>query len=159
MAIHRIRAITQNDLEMIAHNSAVFSATDPLITIKLPQNHLYPIPEDRREHLASATYTVELMKPFNPWVATRPVLAYNISTPHLIEASACIQYYRPDPCWHAPWAESSSPYDWKNVSGRKLFDGYLYFFFWNNLHRDRKISMRGKGHYCASLKPFIPIKG
>lgn len=146
MATYEIRIASGMNLQQVAFLGAKFSSTDLLMDIILenPSREASNSMESRRA-LAKHRYNWALStSPFGSDI----LVANKLHTPHLIEASAWVQYFGPDMAWGVPWSDEPGtfqlPPDCANAR--------LYRFIENALQTDRKVFMRGRCHYCVSIK-------
>ena len=151
MANYGIENASSKDLQQIVNLSANFAATDLLTTFVL-QNFLGQSLDsvERRRALAKHRYDWALS---TAAFGSDVLVAHNVDSPHLIEASAWVQFFKPDPSWFNPWQDSGT-YQPSPDCG----NAHLYKVIEKALHADRKINMHGKCHYCVSIKPSILTK-
>ena len=147
----------KEDVQQIAGMSACSTWTDPLLNTIIPDAdgvswESWKSCRDLAEHNYSRWLDDSNDKPLvHSW-------GWKISfdtEPHVIEASALLQHFNPDPdCWHMQWKEDRSNFDVPPI----CVDGNLHRHIENILHTDRKTFMQGREHICSSLEPFVPIK-
>ena len=152
MAVYGIRNASSNDLQQIVDVSANFATMDLLMNIIL-QNSV-------GESLNSVEWRRALAKHRYVWAlsnaafSSHVLVSHNCDSPHLVEASAWVQFFGPDPSWFIPWKHESGTFK----ESPDCVNAHLYQYIENALHTDRKIYMRGKCHYCVSIKPSILTK-
>ena len=148
MATYQISQICSQDILQIANMSSNFTATDPLINAMLQDSSGESSNSvESRKVVALHNYTKGLLGSIGLVASSFVFKSCSLFTPHLVEASAWIQHFHPDPYWYVPWKDepgtSDIPPDCVNAN--------LYHQIENFLHTSRKTYMRGKQHYCPSL--------
>lgn len=129
--------------EQIVRVSVGFAIGDTL-TATILQNSLGESTDSMESRRALAKHRYEWALSI---AASYVLTSYNPYSPHLVEASAWIQFFGPDDSWWIPWKCESGPYQ---ISPDHVHP-YLYKAIENVLHTDRKFYMRGKCHYCVSF--------
>ena len=152
MALYGVRIACSKDLQQIVNVSADFTTVDLLMDIILR----HPFGEslnsvESRKAVAKHRYDWALSDAAfssNVWVS------HNLDSPHLVEASAWVQYFGPDPWGVTPWRDEPGTLN----TSPDCADARLYQSIENALQADRKAYMLDKCHYCVSIQPFIITK-
>ena len=152
MAFYGIRDASSKDLQQIVDLSANLATTDLLMNIILQNSFGESLNSvESRKALAKHRYDWALS---NAALSSNVLVSHNYYSPHVIEASAWIQFFGPDPSWFIPWKNESGTFK----TSPDCANAHLYEYIENALHTDRKIYMHGKCHYCVSIKPSILTK-
>ena len=152
MANYQISQAFPQDIPQIADMSSSSTTTDPLINAVLrdPSGVSWNSLESRRA-LALHNYMKGLIS--YALVANSFILkSCGHVSPHLIEASAWIQHFHPNPSWQVPWKDEPGTFD----VPPDCVDVILYNKIEDALHTNRKTNMQGKEHCCSFINSSIP---
>ena len=156
MATYQISRVSEEDILQIAEMSASSTYADPLLnTIIQDTGGVSSRSWELCRDLAKHNYSRGLDDSTDLFACSLVLKSCFHFEPHVIEASAWIQHFYPDPdYWHIQWKEERSNFDESPSS----VDEDLHRHIENVLHTDRKVFMQGREHYCSSLEPFVLTK-
>ena len=156
MAAYRVSEASRKDVPQIADMSTKFAiAYDaPTTILSREPSGEFSISVESCRDVALHNYTEGILESIGFVARSRVLKSYNFITPNVIEASAWIQYFHPDPYWHVSWKDQPGTIGIPPDG----VDAELYHFIENALHTDRKLYMKGREHYCASSNPPLIYK-